>query len=172
MVTGGTIANINGREAEWIVEQIIADSGYEVVKYSDYHSSKRKTALYDSVDKLLVKNVPYYNIYGLLGKTEFVAYDRTNDRQIRIEVKFQKSHGSVDEKYPFMYLNAVFGYEENEVIFIVDGDGYRKGARDWLVMAAESQMFFDESALRSKKITVMSISEFSDFVRRGFRYEP
>ena len=52
---------------------------------------------------LLLRHVPYRSIYGTPSKTEFVLV--LPDRSIRIECKWQAVSGSVDEKYPYMFLN-------------------------------------------------------------------
>ena len=89
------------------------------------------------------KNVPFTTIYGSEGKTEFVIYDTKTERSIRVESKYQATAGSVDEKYPYMLLNAISQYPEKEVILIVDGGGYKPGSRQWLKTQLSSNWLKD-----------------------------
>ena len=58
-----------------------------------------------------------------------VTLGNTYCRTVRVEAKWQQAAGSVDEKYPYMLLNGIYQYPEKEIIFVVDGGGYKPGAR-------------------------------------------
>lgn len=111
-----------------------------------------------------MKNASYTTIYKERGRTEFVIIDGT--RKIRVEVKYQATQGSVDEKYPYMLLNGIYQYPENEIIFVVDDGGYKSGARKWL------QEQIDKDWLSFKKngkdIKLMYISEFVNWFNHEF----
>jgi hypothetical protein len=42
---------------------------------------------------------------------------------VRIECKWQQSAGSVDEKLPYLYLNAIESMPEDHVIIVYGGGG-------------------------------------------------
>ena len=58
------------------------------------------------IPDLLVRRVPYQSIYGHRGVTEFLAVSASRGLAVRIECKWQQSQGSVDEKFPYLYLNC------------------------------------------------------------------
>jgi hypothetical protein len=65
--------------------------------------------------------------------------------------------GSVDEKYPFVMLNiAKIGVP---TIVLIDGDGYKKQAFDWL-----KNQISQERAL----VGVYTMKEFQKLINNGF----
>lgn len=101
---------------------------------------------------LLVRRVPYQSIYGHRGLTEFLAVSASRGLAIRIECKWQQSQGSVDEKFPYLYLNCIQAMPEREIILLIDGNGYKPGALAWLKQAVASQ--------DAKLIHVFNLVEF------------
>jgi|TARA_Y100000310_G_C20521338_1_gene733830 hypothetical protein len=79
---------------------------------------------------ILWKNVPYVSIYGTNCRSEFVL--QFKGRKIRIECKYQESAGSVDEKLPYLMMNFTREVPEEETIIIIEGEGFREGAVNWL----------------------------------------
>lgn len=63
------------------------------------------------------------------ASTEYVV--ECNGEKVRIECKWQSGPGTVDEKYPFMYLNAVLTMEEDTVVFALGGEYFenKKGRK-------------------------------------------
>lgn len=143
-------------------ERLFLDKGYISYNYSEIkkHPEKIKGHRY-----VLLKNVPYITIYGSVGHTEFVAWDTKTGRKVRIECKYQKSAGSVDEKLPYLYLNAVFRYPEKEVIILIEGDGFKKGAKEWLKEQVNKNWL---NFRKNKKITVANFEEFKNIIRIEF----
>ena len=106
--------------------------------------------------KVVVRNMPFTTIYNSQGKTEFVIM--AGVQRIRVESKYQCTSGSVYEKYPYMLLNAIYQYVEREVILVVDGGGYKPGARQWIAnMLMSNWMGYREMG---KSINLFSIAEF------------
>lgn len=159
----GTQANLNGKVVEQMLEPIFKNNGFEVF---DFATVSKKTTLIEDVEKYILRSVPFKTVYNSDGRTEFVIVDKTTKRRIRVESKYQAAAGSVDEKYPYMFLNAVYQYPENEVIFIVDGDGYKPGARQWLQDSIDSN-WLDYKG-RGKSIRLMKISEFINWFNHEF----
>lgn len=149
---GGRRANRSGRVLENVVESVFEAHKYKIVSYSEW--AKQPTR-YDE-DRLLLKNVPYKTIYGHTGRSEFVVLLGGKPR-IRIECKWQQSPGSVDEKFPYLYLNAVEAMPESTVVIIVDGGGAKESAVAWLRRAAEDRLYVTDP---SKTILVFDGSGF------------
>tara|TARA_R100001082_G_C4332326_1_gene146234 strand:- start:98 stop:589 length:492 start_codon:yes stop_codon:yes gene_type:complete len=142
----GTKANKNGLSLEDSVEDcVVAHLFVPSERYS-------KT---DVREDILLKGVPYTNIYGSNRcRSEFVLC--LEGRKIRIECKAQHSAGSVDEKLPYLYMNFTQTIEEDEAIIVIEGDGFKKGAKEWL-----------RSMCKGTKVRVMSFAEFREECLKG-----
>ena len=75
--------------------------------------------------------------------------------------KWQQSQGSVDEKFPYLYLNCIQAMPEREIILLIDGNGYKPGALAWLKQAVASQ--------DAKLIHVFNLVEFLVWANRRLR---
>jgi len=102
------------------------------------------------------RSVPYINIYGSKGRTEFVIDTKT--KSIRIECKWQQSSGSVDEKFCYLYHNCLI-MPEKTIIIVIDGDGARKSAVEWLKNIANNTT--------SKELYVFNLCEFIKWVNKN-----
>jgi len=159
----GAQANKNGRVFENMMIPIFKDAGFEVFNESEL----KKQDVQDKISTLtryVIKNASYLTIYNEGGKTEFVIVD--NPRRIRVEAKYQSAAGSVDEKYPYMLLNGIYQYPESEIIFVVDGGGYKPGARKWLEDHIKENWLDYKS--KGKDIKLMSIVEFANWFNHEF----
>ena len=158
VINQGAQANLNGKVFESMMIPIFEVSHFEV------YTEAELTKLSELPDRYIVKNASFITIYKERGRTEFVIINGT--RKIRVEVKYQATQGSVDEKYPYMLLNGIYQNPENEIIFVVDGGGYKSGARKWL------QEQIDKDWLSFKKngkdIKLMYISEFVNWFNHEF----
>lgn len=158
MISQGARANLNGRVFEKICIPIFKEHGFEVLNQKEWIKKGCPR------NKVVVQQMRFTTIYNHDGKTEFVLF--IDNRSIRIENKWQESAGSVDEKFPYMLLNAIEQYPEKEVILIVDGNGYKPGARQWL------QDKIDENWLnykeRGKNIKLFTISQFLQWFNKEF----
>lgn len=163
-MTQGARANANGKIGESVLLPLFEVNGYAVVKWGDYH---RNPSQYDALEKLVILQYPYTSIYNQTGKTEFLIKNAMKNRLIRVEVKWQQAAGSVDEKYPYVWLNAVYAYPEDEIVLIVDGGGYKPGARAWLEKQCRDRWLLDNQP--NKKVSVMTLSEFVAFFNSEMR---
>lgn len=169
----GTLANKSGKTAESILLPLFNAYNYYIAKYSNI--TKQPDLL--NIDKIVFKDAPFTSIYNHNGKTEYLLINRLKNRKIRIEVKNQQQSGSVDEKLPNLFLNTIFSYPEDEIILILDGNGWKKGAIEWIKNAVNeysnkfdvyakslqelSFMFSNKNlSITKKKIQVMNFSEF------------
>lgn len=162
MKQGGHLANRSGNTLETTVKATLASKGFEIVRYREWLKKPDKYG-----DDLVLCNVPFETVYNHKGNTEFLIKSATYDLEVRVECKWQQSSGSVDEKYPYLYLNCVEKMPEQEIIIIVDGGGAKPGAIAWLRVAAENNLYQDEQ--NPKNIHVMNLSDFLIWVNKTFR---
>lgn len=82
---------------------------------------------------------------------DFIIYHPTKwENSLIIECKWQQSLGLVDEIYRYLALN-IKTKDPTQTIVLIDGDGMRKGAVEWLKSAVEDN---------TNLIGVMNIMEF------------
>jgi hypothetical protein len=143
----------NGKTLENIVLKTLESKGFTTIAYKDYIKNK------DKYNNVLIKNAPYTTIYGHKGKTEFLLISRTNDLSIRIECKWQQVPGSVDEKFPYLYLNCINAIPEKQIFIILEGKGAKVGSIEWLKKACKEKLYAENDS-SDKKISVMNLPEF------------
>ena len=159
----GGLANSSGNTLERMVIATFESKGFEVEMYRKWI---KKPERYGS--ELLLRNVPYETIYGHNGNTEFLILSQVYNLEIRIECKWQQSSGSVDEKFPYLYLNCIEKMPESTIIIIVDGGGAKLGAVEWLRLAAKSSRYWKDDKPQ-KEILVMNLQEFIVWANITFR---
>tara|TARA_R110000744_G_scaffold105814_2_gene201978 strand:- start:614 stop:1135 length:522 start_codon:yes stop_codon:yes gene_type:complete len=138
-------ANNNGMKLE-------SETASLVTKYLSYAVEPYRTT--KTKDNVLLKNAPYRSIYGRNSRTEFLLLH--GGRRIRIECKAQHSQGSVDEKLPYLYENFKRAIPEKEAIIVIEGEGFKKGSKEWLRHKA-----------RGTKIQVFSLTQFEEYLSKG-----
>tara|TARA_Y100000741_G_scaffold360276_1_gene342265 strand:+ start:998 stop:1453 length:456 start_codon:yes stop_codon:yes gene_type:complete len=149
-------ASITGNILEKQVQNLFLEKGFEIVMYSKWSKDRSKYG-----NELLLKHVPYESIYKHKGYTEFLLLSKKYNKQIRIECKWQQSPGSVDEKLPYLFLNAIEKMNEEEIMIIIDGKGWKKGAIPWLKEAVISSN-------QSERINILSLTEFLTWGNKYF----
>lgn len=151
-LTQGGEANRTGQVLEDEVERFLeSEFGIFPVSYKDYFEETVTEP--ENARGILLKKVPYTSIYNGNGRGEFLL--SVNGKvEARIECRFQQSSGSVDEKLPYLFETAV-AFEERVVILVVEGNGYKKGAREWLKAKCNS--------VKYKKIFVFTLEEFKSW---------
>ncbi len=154
-----------GSTLEGIVEQTLSRYGFQAISYSKY--AKRPQ---DYGEELLLKNVPYTSIYSHTARTEFLLRSKRFKLEIRIECKWQQVTGSVDEKLPYLYLNAIEAMPESQIIIIIDGEGWKRGAKEWLERVVKDKQYQPENS--NKEIQVMKLTEFITWVNNTFSSSP
>ena len=159
---GGAIANRQGNILEQQVRQAFASHGFRELTFPEYEKLVSGATLPGvPLPDVLVRRVPYTSIYGHRGVTEFLAVSPSRSLAVRIECKWQQSQGSVDEKFPYLYLNCIQAMPEEEIILLIDGNGYKPGALAWLKQAAASQ--------DAKVIHVFNLVEFLVWANKRLR---
>lgn len=162
----GTKGNVTGNLLEQTVRLVLTDKGFSLTRYRDWQKQPEKYG-----KELLLQNVPFTTIYGHKGNTEFLLLSDEYHLKARIECKWQQSAGSVDEKLPYLYLNCLEAMPEENIIILIDGDGFKEGAIRWLHHAVETKLYLSSPQL-SKKIQVYDLKGFltwanNTFLRRG-----
>ncbi|MCL5125197.1 MAG: 4-diphosphocytidyl-2C-methyl-D-erythritol kinase [Deltaproteobacteria bacterium] len=159
----GTVANWTGSTLEKTIVGTLVSKGFQLVAYRDYTKSPQSYG-----EELLLRNVPFITIYGHNGTTEFLLKSKKYNLNIRIEAKWQQISGSVDEKYPYLYLNCIEAMPESDIIIVIDGGGAKQGAVNWLRNATANQKYCCDEQKR-KKIKVMNLTEFLVWANNTFR---
>jgi len=161
--TQGGYASTQGGTLEATVKGIFQRHGFVIVPYSQYRINNDLFGR-----ELLITNMPYETIYGHKGKTEFLIVSEKYKCNIRVECKWQQSNGSVDEKLPYLYLNCIETMPENHIMIVIDGDGWKKGAIQWLKDAVSEKKYTTKSNT-DKVIQVLSLKEFMAWANKFFR---
>lgn len=152
----------SGGVLEEIVKGVFRKKNFVVVHYRAWRKNPEHYGA-----ELLLMNAPYQTVYQHNGKTEFLLKSEKYNKEIRIECKWQQVSGSVDEKLPYLYLNAIECMNEKEIIILIDGDGWKKGAIAWLQEAIVQKKY--QTAGTLKTITVMNMKEFTAWANAEFR---
>ena len=152
--TRGTLANQSGNILEQTVKTVFLQKKFEILPYNHWEKHRM---LFGT--ELLLTNAPYTTIYNHPGHTEFLVLSKNYNLETRIECKWQRSAGSVDEKLPYLYLNCIESMPENQIIIILDGDGFKKGSKIWLENAVKNNKYCFAHD-KKKIIEVFSLSEF------------
>lgn len=157
----GRKTNITGNQLEQAVQTVLQSKGFKIEMYRKWEKNKE-----DYGKELLLKNVPYHTIYDHAGNTEFLLISKRYNLRIRIECKWQQSAGSVDEKLPYLYLNSIEAMPENTIMILIDGDGWKKGAKTWLRNAVKEKKYTDSTS--DTTILVYSLTEFFTWANNTF----
>ena len=158
----GRSANITGNQLEVAVQTVLLNKGFEIEMYRKWEKESENYG-----KELLLKNVPFETIYGHKGNTEFLLISEKYHLRIRIECKWQQSAGSVDEKLPYLYLNTIEAMPEKDIIILIDGDGFKKGAKTWLRNAVKEKLYTDETN-NDTNVMVFSLAEFFTWANKTF----
>ncbi len=162
-MTKGKSANITGNQLEIAVQTVLSNKGFEIEMYRKWNKNPNNYG-----KELLLKNVPYETIYGHGGNTEFLLISEKYNLKIRIECKWQQSAGSVDEKLPYLYLNTIEAMPEKNIMILIDGDGFKKGAKTWLKNAVKQKLYTNKTNCDTN-IMVFSLTEFFTWANDTFQ---
>ena len=122
------LASASGASLEEAIEGKFRERGVEILRARDWRESR----LYeDPMLTVVVLDAPYTSIFGHRAKMEFLLIH--NGRQTLIEAKRQRTSGSTDEKLPYVFENAKKNIAlERKLLLVMDGDGWKPGAKDWI----------------------------------------
>lgn len=154
----GARANVAGKAYEDILINLFQSYGYEVLKWSKWRD--RGIPLEES-GKVAIQQFPFKSIYEHNGKTEYLIVNNEKDLLVRVELKTQRAAGSKDECLPYLYLNSVYAYPENNVILLIEGDGFKPGAKKWLRNAVDTRWLLENDS--EKDIKMFDLSGFIQY---------
>lgn len=161
MLSKGGYANpmsnqrLTNKELSQTIEALLINYGFKIFDFSERHN------IDSGIDKLVIRNPEYISIYKKSAKNTFLIIDYDKEIRKRVEVKLQTTSGSVDQKFPFLYLNAALALpEQDDMIFILEGKGYSNQSLKWLKEVSENGWLLE----KGKKINVMSLGEFYEFI--------
>jgi hypothetical protein len=163
LLTQGATANSQGKVLESTIIPTFEHRGFEVVAYSKWAKATQAFG-----EELLLKHVPYTTIYGHPGYTEFLVKSQRYGLNTRIECKWQQSSGSVDEKFPYLYLNCIEAMPEDDIIIVAGGGGMKQGSIPWLKQAVSKQLYVTASTSQ-KRIQVLTLDEFLRWANRTLK---
>jgi hypothetical protein len=158
----GKSANITGNQLEIAVQTVLLNKGFEIEMYRKWEKNPEKYG-----KEILLKNVPFKTIYGHKGNTEFLLLSEKYNLRIRIECKWQQSAGSVDEKLPYLYLNTIEAMPEKDIMILIDGNGFKTGAKEWLRNAVKEKLYTTEEN-NDTTVMVFSLAEFFTWANNTF----
>ena len=159
----GKVANITGNQLEIAVQTVLLNKGFQIEKYNLWIKNPDNFG-----EELLLKNVPFTTIYGHRGTTEFLLLSKKYNLKIRIECKWQQQAGSVDEKLPYLYLNAIEAMPEKNIMILIDGNGFKAGAKTWLRETALKNLYAEPTKAK-KELMVFSLAEFFTWANNTFK---
>jgi hypothetical protein len=154
----------SGPVLERTVKSVMEEKGFLILSYSDWIKNPTRYA-----GEVLLTNAPYESIYHHKAKTEFLLISEQKKIRLRIECKWQQVAGSVDEKFPYLYLNIIEAIPENDMIVIIDGDGFKPGAIEWFKKAVAEKKYAGELK-KEKNIIVMNLKQFMTWANTTFRH--
>lgn len=148
---GGSIANETGNILENFVAQTLDRKGYEFIE-----KNKFKVAMALN-QKIYTRQLHLtQTIYDTKWNIDFVVHNPEKQPiSLIIECKWQQVGGSVDEKYPYTVQN-IKEQSPYPAIILLDGEGYKGGAKDWL-----------KKQIDNKLLGVFSMGEFTKWVNLG-----
>ena len=143
-------AESTGSVAEATIRSVLIKRGYvelSVEEAQREESPVEQTAMFRDFarrpkpSRFFVAQYPVgQSIYGLPLFADFWIYGAPDFPDgLALEVKWQQSTGSVDEKFPYLVLNIQHCYPCPALI-IADGGGQRPGALHWLRDQAENNL--------------------------------
>ena len=145
----GKQANFNGKMFEEQIISIIRGAGYVQIDLELEQQSNQ--GQYFITQYYMGKSVYNTSLYADVVLHDDVKYPD----KLAIEMKWQQTPGSVDEKYPYLVLNIKETFQFPSLI-VIDGGGYKKGAIEWL-----------KSQKDDKLIEVFDLSGFLKWANSG-----
>ncbi len=176
-MSGGAAANESGLTWEGWVRNMANLQGFSVLN----HRERETCEILIPERRIVWTHVPYKTIFHntksqspAKTSTEYVV--ESGSEQARIECKWQGVSGSVDEKYPFMFLNAVLTMTEPTVILALGGSYFEEGrgreVYKWLENAClkPPEWLAEDvrASMMKREIRVLNPNSFAGWFRKRF----
>lgn len=149
--SGGAFANKSGSQLERFAAEKLDERGYQYVLPAQFYPARvLEQTIYTRQFEI------GKSIYGKNRYVDLILYHPVLWPDcLCIQCKWQTSGGSVDEKYPYEVLSIA--QNDVDTIIILDGGGYSKGAKQWLI----------NQAGKNHLKHVFDQGEFARFVSKG-----
>lgn len=142
----------NSKAMKEAVKSILISKGFELIT---------DISQIGNGDFYAIEKPKYVTVYNRKATNDYILLIKNRKNLIRVEIKWQQSSGSVDQKFPYYFLNAQNTPSDEDYVIILDGNGYSKDAKEWLLNKSK-----DFSLHNSKKIKVFDLSQFIEFVNK------
>jgi hypothetical protein len=164
-----------GKLLEDAIEKYLRSLKFNIIKYSEFKNNKNN-CFNKFGNKIVIKNYPYNSIYeGCNARTEFMVMIRCLDEsdieqitRFPIECKIQLVSGTVDEKYGTLLLNCL-NREEDLIIIILEGNGAREGAKNFLRGDWKNKFPILAKNYSNKTIKTLDCKSFKLFIAKLLR---
>jgi hypothetical protein len=141
-------ANSNGKQLETFVTERLETNNY-IFSFTANDNSAFK--------RYVPQAVVGRTIYGTTLKCDFLVFGvRKFPNKLIIECKWQQVGGTADEKYPYLLENIK--KTGIPTIVLLDGNGYRKASKEWLISKVKRE---------NSLVAVFSMSDFQREVNNG-----
>lgn len=133
---GGSTANASGSAGELIIKNQLIAQGLSLATHDEHRSARALLRVGHEIDKVILpgkfyRQLPAFkSIFGVPFNADFVI--NSNKGFGLIEMKWQVSAGSVDEKLPFWLITLQQLPQRVTPLLVVVGGGIRPGALEWL----------------------------------------
>ena len=132
ILQGGAVANKSGKDLENEIAELLHDQGF-----TELDPTQKKQML-DNGGPMPHLTAPWFaqqvrlfrNLYNAKMVTDFYCWHPDVSKGFVIEVKWQSSAGSVDEKYVFTVLSLK--KLQTHSILVLEGGGCRTDAVKWI----------------------------------------
>lgn len=149
--TGGGRANRSGNTLENMVEGLLIGHGYAKLSAKEFASHALAKEPIFMAQVFVGKT-----IYETRMKVDFFVFHPSKYQDgLIIECKWQQSAGSVDEKYPYLVANLLAS--EKASVIVLDGGGYKPGAKLWL----------ERQSLENERLATFDLAGFTRWANNG-----
>lgn len=156
----GEKAILNGQIAKANIEEVFTKKGIRVFCYNDITNNP---CVADNQLRYVVKDYPFTSIYENKSCIDFMLYDRCLKKSYCIISKSQESSGSASRKLPYVFFNAKSQFPEGDIIFILEGEGFEKGAKNWF-----QKEINDFNSQHQYQMHLMNIEQFKIWFNNMF----
>lgn len=161
----------SGAAFEDRISDVLTSYGFTVESHSGYggDDNNNELSLKNSKERIALRQPSYTTLYGGPGRYDFLLLAPELEESVWIETKFQKTSGSIDEKAPYVFFNALSAVPGKHVIILVGGEGWRDGAVKWIYAAKDDRRFKEMANYPNKRVDVMNPKEFKAWLDQTFQ---
>lgn len=159
----------SGAAFEDRISDVLRGHGFEVEFHAGYGGDEEnEITLKNTGRRIALRQPPYTTLYGSPGRYDFLLIAPELENPVWIETKYQKTSGSIDEKVPYVYFNALTAVPGRHVIILHGGEGWRDGAVKWIMAAKDRKEFRAMANYPDKRVDVMTPAEFESWLANIF----